>query len=527
LLGLYLAILTADDDEVMRYERNEFESVMRSAGVRFIPAKWNQLNTWKTMLPLGQRYHRPEDRNIFAENMTRLNPLTSETWMEADGDFCGYALLPHGSYSPVSIVRARGTKRMPSDALIGATGSGKSYAMKNMAYDWAAHGHRMAIVDPKNEWDEVGSRLGANKVELNTGRGLNLFHFQNLGIDPDSEDGKNLTRMFVEDNLNALFALYLTARGGEELLHGSERNMLMTALREAMKAKGLDETDISTWKPDRVFLRDVYQQLAQNLQNRDPQLVNTMLNCLRDYCTEDGWYYEHFHGTLAFDLQSDASLFQFGVNAYGSDGIIQTISQFAAFRMIAQQAITSYLLSPDLKPFHIVVDEASHMLTSGYLIGTIVKYLTKLGSYNIHVHLAFQDMEAITRADERLRESNNAPTTNTLASALSTYFLFMQAPSSAEAAARTLGLTEIEASMIKSFDPGNCILLFTAEALRFPLQIMVPDAFRDDFSTSVEDQHLRVKRQLKLTPQVDADGSGSSTNTAPASAPLEVVEHQP
>lgn len=106
--------------------------------------------------------------------------------------------------------------------------------------------------------------------------------------------------------------------------------------------------------------------------------------------------------------------------------------------------------------------------------------LSLLSAYGISVHLAFQTMDAIRRADA-LGAAENASSMNTLSGTIPAYWLFHQEPQSAEAAVQMLELPKSTASRIVRAPIGQCILAFPKADLRIPLAIRAPEAFHPMF----------------------------------------------
>jgi hypothetical protein len=480
LLGLYLGLVTSGESR--EAERVEFESVLRSAGVEYIPAQWMALDVWRTLLPLGQRFHRFEERNLFSHNLAPLNPATATAWFEAGGEFCGFVAYGENAGTPVVIRRERGGEFIPSDALVGAQNSGKSFTIKLWITDWIARGQRAFVVDPKLEFAALTRALGGDLLALRGGRGFNLLQFDRLPGTPASDLGPAIAGLIFEDNLAALEALYTLAKGARSHTSGVERNLLINALKRAMSIKGLDPKDAATWEPNKVFLSDVYEVLKGELAGHDPETVRLMAAVLEQYGAQDGQYYEQYNTPNDFSLDADLITATFGLGQLSSDETAKAISGHFAMRIGVNHAVRSFLLYKEPAPFHIVIDEASQLLTTPALVSSVVSMISLLSAYGISVHLAFQTMEAIQRADG-LGAAENASSMNTLSGVIPAYWLFHQEPQSAETAVRLLHLQSAEARRIVANRVGQCILAFPKAGMNIPLAVIVPEAFHPLFRT--------------------------------------------
>jgi hypothetical protein len=454
------------------------------------------------MIPLGQRHHNDlEDRNVYFSDMPPLTPISRATLLEPGGEFTGYAAISHRELNPVAILRKRGTDRIPSDAFVGRPGSGKSFTLKFFMYSWLAQGQKVVVLDPKpgDEFGALAARSGGQIIDIMGGGGFNIFDFNGLGLSSLAcselaDHEKSYADLVFGDNFAALVTLYEMEKGS--MATGVERSFLMRGLQLALAAKDMDSKDPSTWGRDPVFLKDVYDQLGLTLKLEDPETVRIMLHILEHYATRRGQYFERFNTDRCFDLENDLIVMTFGLTQFSQDEKVRALSRHYALRIAYQAAIRAFLLGDQAVPFRIIIDEASQMLTSGNLVSSVVNMLSVLPAFNVSVHLAFQDMTALGRADRLIAASTRS--NNSLQGTIPAYYLFRQEPASARLTVDGLGLTDREAGMLSSLPTGHCLLSFTGDSLRIPLCIKAPECFLEDFDTTPEAQKARLRRAPRL-----------------------------
>jgi hypothetical protein len=182
----------------------------------------------------------------------------------------------------------------------------------------------------------------------------------------------------------------------------------------------------------------------------------------------------------------------FGITQFSQDMTSKALSYHFALRVAYQSAVKAFLVGEVTEPVHIIIDEASQMLINGEIVSSIVEMLSLLNTYNISVHLAFQDMAAIQRADS-FGLSEAARTTNTLQGMLSTFYLFKQPPASAEISGRVLNLSQDVSGAIPALRTGQCLLAFSGAPIHIPLQIIVPQQLKAMFDTRPEAQKARME----------------------------------
>lgn len=489
-LGLYLAFTVVDDDKIMKERKTAFESALTSEGLRFIPIKYTTREAWQTMIPLGQKIDTYEDIPAFAYEMAPLVPVTSEAWIEPGGDLVGYTTLSHGALSPVAIRRQRGEDKVPGDAFVGRTGSGKSAALKFMMMNWLSQGHKVIVIDPKMEFSEIVRYLGGSLIEIGGGRGFNLFNFPEMkSIDMSAKLNKDFSDLVFQDNHTALRIMYGNLKNFT--VSGEEDSLLVKALQLAMKVKGMDSKDPSTWGKEDIFLKDVFDQLHLNLRDANPLTVQTMLTTLEQYATEEGQYYEMFNTPTNFDMSNELIGMTFGLAQFSQEKKIKNMIYQYALRIAFQSSVRSFILDKETVPIHVIIDEASQTLLNKSLTSTVVNIMTMLGAYNVSVHLAFQDMAAIYKADEG--QSENQASINSLVGSIPAYLLFKQEPSSAEAAARLIGMGHGETQYITGInEPGRCLLAFTGDPVRVPLKFIIHENLLAMIDTRAEQNKERI-----------------------------------
>ena len=495
-LGMYLTLAARGSGELDEL-RPRFESHLRNQGVRFVCARWQQEFAFRTAVPLGQRRHRFADRNLTPDNFAALCPSTGATYFEPAGYLHAFlrpqddALAPE---APLVLDRLRGGNAPgASEALIGSPRSGKSVTLKTLALTWLAHNHAVIVVDPKAEYGPLAQWAGGEVVPLGGagGAGFNLFHFERMdGRDPRARD---LAANTFADNLNALLTLYAFLKDSSRpFVSGPERSLLTRALRMAMEHKGMDAQDASTWEANRLFLADVYAVLAQELRQEDPSTVNIIASTLREHATEEGQFYTQYNTPRQVTLQSDLAVIQFGLSGIHIAGFERALAHHFALRIAATQAIRRFLASSTPSPTHIILDEASQVLVDEYMVSTVVKMLSTLPAFGVTLHLAFQDANALVKAD-RFGQSgrNGAQSVNTLLGVLGTHWLFFQAPASAHEIGERLELSREEVGSLSRLKVGEAVLVLPDQQ-HLPLRVLVPPPWMPAFETDMASMHRNL-----------------------------------
>jgi len=270
---------------------------------------------------------------------------------------------------------------------------------------------------------------------------------------------------------------------------------LMNAMTAAMKHNAMDPKDGTTWGKNKIFLADVYNALISDLFEEDPDTINVMKQILEPYATREGHYYALFNTPVSLDFSNDINTIVFGTSQFSADPKFNFLAYHFALKIAAQHAIRSFVTNQGkYTPYHIVIDEASQILVTPTIVGAMAKMMSLFQTYGISLHLAFQDMNAITHADT-LSRGAVIGSGNTLSSVIPTYWLFKQEMNSARVAGEALNLNPQEVAELPQLGIGECILAFTGEK-KIPIVIEVPEIFHDMFRTDPDKMQALVQEML-------------------------------
>jgi len=497
--GIYVGLIGPKDR--LAADRASFEASLRGAGLVAVPARWVAADAWRSMVPLATRRHTFSEPAFQHEMIAGLSPILGRTLYDPDGDFLGFTDTGGGHHAPVAIRRRRGTNLPPGDAVVGEPGKGKSFFLKFLVSQWASLGERVIIIDPKGEFGALTRMLGGEVRGFAPGRGFNLLSFPDLPASMNSGDRAALSELIFNGNLALLQSLYAGLRG--QLSDISEQKTYLTrALQKAMESASMDPWDASTWKGRSITIADVYSVLARELLPEGPEAIRPMLTLLNPYCEKDGIYQHLFNGSdrpLSFDELPDLTCITFGALSLG-DETNRILTQAFALQVAYQIAVQSFLVDmrgkTGQRPIHIVVDEASQVLTTSELVSQVVHMMSRLPAFGISLHLAFQDFAALRTADSLITRGGSISSANTLTGVIPMFFLFGQTSQSAQTAASILQLDPAHARYIQEQGYGRCLAVIPGRGL-VPISVKVDDDLAEHFKTQAEDMAAITRAQLE------------------------------
>lgn len=496
-------VLVAEGEEAPRLLR-AFEGNLRVAGVHdYLPAYLIAAQGFQSLLP-GHRFSMTNTapRNAFAANMAPWTPVSVTNYRDQGVPMSALDIpgetpvFPGKGRYPLLIHRGRGAPAGMSDAIVGAPGSGKSVFIKVSTARWLAQGHRVVIIDPKSEFIGFTREAAGTQLSVTAEHGFSPFLFPRFAKPPVQD----VVDMIVQDNIAALLALYELAKG--QPATGPERNVLIKAFRGAMEMLQMTK-DVATWEGKDLTLHHVFQYLGQDLTHQYPEIVPLVMATLEQYASPRGEYYQRFNTPVTLDLSNDLTTLTLGMTGLQSDPVQRVMVTYFAIRAASLFSLQSFLGAEGEPPrTHIVVDEASNVMTTAAVVTAVVRMISLLPAFGISVHLAFQDFKALTNADALVSGQvggGGVASLNTITGTVPAYFLLQQPPRSAQMAAEALGLGQREIEAIVKQPKGWFQLVLPAKDLVLSAYNAVPQTVQpfiqsDRKATQENFRQLRAER---------------------------------
>lgn len=170
----------------------------------------------------------------------------------------------------------RGHDRTSSNSVFtGATGQGKSTAVKHMLMTMYMNGVKVIVIDPEREFRDLCRNLNGTWLDVGGGTAkINPMQIRPVPVDDEEEndplfkENDNAMALHIH-TLDVFFHLYLPG------LTDLQRALLKKAMVEVYKAKGITwNTDVSQLKPeDFPLAEELYQHLKQQEDPRCEELA--------------------------------------------------------------------------------------------------------------------------------------------------------------------------------------------------------------------------------------------------------------
>ena len=192
--GIFTVFFKADSEEELEDFTGRVKAAGRKHGAEFDVASYQQENGLNSTLPIGIPFL--EVKQNYMRDMTTSNIVTQVPFTNVDlqskspwAVYYGQNQLSHNS---ITLDRQRDLNT-PSGVILGSSGSGKSVTVKSMEviptllkniYD------RVIIVDPEDEYSDIGREFGAQMIDIYPGSQTHLNLLDLPDMDKlDAEDG--------------------------------------------------------------------------------------------------------------------------------------------------------------------------------------------------------------------------------------------------------------------------------------------------------------------------------------------------
>ena len=244
-------------------------------------------------------------RSMHTQGLMSMFPFTSSDISHDSGVLVGVSQMTN---SPIIINRFMQPEiESPNTAILGASGSGKSYFAKVEMLRWAYHGIPTIVLDPSGEYTRVCEGLGGANItiSLDSDQVINPLDFSNA-VRPGHNALREKLAFLVE-----LLRVMLRDEGNNVIIDAVTKQIFENALQEVYRRYGYLVDDVTTQEratsQNMPVLSEVVVMLARIAKtNRDPmiqQRVRPMLAAIGSF-VGDGHLAPLFDRRTTIDLHS-------------------------------------------------------------------------------------------------------------------------------------------------------------------------------------------------------------------------------
>lgn len=376
-------------------------------------------------------------RNILTSTFTGGFLFNKNTFIDKQGYYLG--INEKGGIVIFNLWQKDSDRTNSNMVVVGSSGSGKSVAVKHIAYNEIPNS-KILIIDPENEYSYLCENLGGKIINCNGGERGGILNPLQIRIDR-------------EENTNSLALHFQFLRTFFSILYPSLQDMEFSALELLLeelyeKFNITKNTDISKLKnTDFPKLEDLYFFIEEKNKQSGNEIFEKILSLIRPICI--GQSADIWNGYTNIDIDTDMTVFN-----------TSSMHKFQEqYKRAQYYNIMSYcwdFLSRDVNERTILIADECHMLIDPNIPQTL-EYLKNISKrarkYNANIIVITQSIEDFL--NEKIRLYGQSLFTN------STYKLFFKLDGQdLKDVQETFKLTDKETQLIYNAKIGEA--LFTA-----------------------------------------------------------------
>lgn len=270
--------LIASDLKQLLSKQIEVQSFLSRHKILVDKLHLRQLQAFNSIKPNGKNCFGTEFERVYpSSSVANLYPFSYSGKADPHGFYIGRD--QNGSNIVVDFDRRAQDKTNGHIMILGNTGEGKSYLMKQIIVNCAEAGKKVYILDPDDEYGDVVRNLGGTYLNLMGGESIiNILEPRRLtdpGIDFNGIEDENEPAAFRERNPLSQHIAYLRDFfSGIREFTETELDIIEIMLSETYHRYGIDkDSDFSRLtSKDYPILSDLYRIIEQKVENYDEEV---------------------------------------------------------------------------------------------------------------------------------------------------------------------------------------------------------------------------------------------------------------
>ena len=308
------------------------------------------------------------ERGINSSSLAAVFPFVRTFVMDEGGVMLGENR--NNQYPFIFNIWKRGNLYQNSNGMIiGKSGSGKSFFLKNFILNEWANDTRVIVLDPEAEYLSLTKNLSGNLIDVGNAKEgrINPFHIYKILTEDGVPADSIITFNTHLKTLESFYKIVLVGASQDVI------ELINNLTVEMYERKGITErTDCTNFKPDEF---PIFTDLLDTLKNKDKTEMDALT--LRDMRTAelylqkfvDGRYSDIWNGYST--LETHASLIDFNFQSLfaNKNNVVANAQMLLIFRFIEQEVINARELNKNGKNLRtlIVCDEAHLCTTRSYV----------------------------------------------------------------------------------------------------------------------------------------------------------------
>lgn len=317
-----------------------------------------QIDGFKSSIAAPNSCLRNYVRGINSSSVAAVFPFIRTFVMDNDGIMLGEN--KSNGYPFIFNLWKRGNLYQNSNAMIiGKSGSGKSYFLKNLILHEWANGTRVIVLDPESEYLSLTRNLSGNLIDVGNAKEgrINPFHIYKILTEDGVPADPVITFNTHLKMLESFFKIVLVGASSDVI------ELINNLVIEAYEKRGITETTDCTIKSAEDF--PLFTDLLSVLQNKKNDNMDALT--LRDMRTAElylqkfvsGRYSDIWNAPSTLEVNANLINFNFQSLFANKNNVVANSQMLLIFRFIEQEVINARAQNKNGKNVHtmIIVDE--------------------------------------------------------------------------------------------------------------------------------------------------------------------------
>lgn len=271
--------ISANSKEELEQKKIQVKNYLESMELRAIPLRFEQRQVLKSILPIfpKQRIEEQIGTPITSPTMAAMYPYVFDS-LKDPGMSCllgtdfsgGVVLFNQFLYQ----MRKEHNRNNANLIILGTSGSGKSTAAKIMLRSHIRNGHKIVVIDPEGELEEMAFRMQGDFIDLGKGGKFGMINPLEVIMEVDDDeikDGLGYTVLTKTLQFLKAFMKYYDPNISEEILTMFSEIAQLTYQRFGISF----ETDFSKLTSNQYpTFSDLYETLLRRLEAYGDQVTH-------------------------------------------------------------------------------------------------------------------------------------------------------------------------------------------------------------------------------------------------------------
>ncbi len=410
----------------------EIKRKIKDVGFKLTNFNFNMLDGYISMLPSPTLLKTVKiGYAINSSSLSAVFPFVSEFLMDKNGKFLGYN--DEGIPVIFDLFKRDKTRVNSSAVILGKSGQGKSYFLKNFLSSLATDNTKIIAVDPENEYSYCCKLFSGSEIDVSgsANQRINPFQvFPHLESDKDSDGNKSIPKTLENDLTNFLGEEVLQQLKKQKLESDNQSQNPLTLtlqflnqffkiilpdieldtsclldnliLKLYSKKNINNKTNFNTLKPEEFpTFDDLIDLIKSEINNSSDKYEKENLSKLENYIGRfagEGLNSSLWNGKTTLEINNDFSVFNFRELLANKNQNIANAQMLLVIRFLEQEIIKNRehnLKTGDNKKIIIVIDEAHCFIDEKFPVALDFMYqmAKRIRKYNGSLITATQNIK--------------------------------------------------------------------------------------------------------------------------------------